>query len=224
MLAAPPSWRAATNRTPPARSAFVTSKLPLPTTPNAVPTPRPASVRPTSSATFTAPPARSTRAGLPDPPTIGSGETTSSVAGRRQRGQVPQLRQAVLPGAQQEFVAREHRLERRRLARVGADGLDAEPDDRRFLGEPARALGRDAGGVRPGLVGVEEAAPGRRCARPSRCGTAASRRRAAGRARPSTRGRRRSRAGSRDPARPAPRSPARPRARSSVFSGTCETS
>jgi hypothetical protein len=36
MTAAPPSCRAATNRAPPAISAFVTWKFPLPTTPNTV--------------------------------------------------------------------------------------------------------------------------------------------------------------------------------------------
>jgi hypothetical protein len=56
IVAAPPSCRAATYGTPPARSAFVTWKLPLPTTPKACPTPSSARARPTSSAVFMAPP------------------------------------------------------------------------------------------------------------------------------------------------------------------------
>src|SRR2546423_6776005 len=51
MPAAPPSCAAGTNRAPPATSAFVAWKLPLPTTPNTCRTPCPASVRPTASAT-----------------------------------------------------------------------------------------------------------------------------------------------------------------------------
>ncbi len=43
-----------------------------------------------------------------------------------------------------------------RGARVGAHGLHAEAGQRRLLGQPARALGGDAGGVRAVLVGVEE--------------------------------------------------------------------
>ncbi len=88
MVAAPPSCRVARNGTPAARSAFVTWKFPLPTTPNACPTPSWASARPTSSATITGCSTRaSTRAGLPDPLTIGNGPaiTTAPVLGSRAR-------------------------------------------------------------------------------------------------------------------------------------------
>src|SRR5918998_1028046 len=51
MQTAPFSWRAATNRAPASRSAFVTVRLPLPSRPNAASTPRPASALPTASAT-----------------------------------------------------------------------------------------------------------------------------------------------------------------------------
>ena len=51
MQTAPPSWRAAWKVAPSARSAFVTTKLPLPATPNTVSTPSAPSVLPTLSAT-----------------------------------------------------------------------------------------------------------------------------------------------------------------------------
>ncbi len=51
MVAAPPSCRAAVNGTPARRRALVTSKFPLPTTPNTCPTPSSARVRPTIWAT-----------------------------------------------------------------------------------------------------------------------------------------------------------------------------
>src|SRR5258705_6411618 len=51
MQAAPPSWRAATNRAPRAIRALVTWKLPLPTTPNTVSAPRPVSTAPAASLT-----------------------------------------------------------------------------------------------------------------------------------------------------------------------------
>ena len=97
-----------------------------------------------------------TRAGLPEPPTIGSGEAITTAPRGRQPVEVAQLREPVLARAEQERVARERRVEPGRAARVGADGLHAEPDDRRLLGEPARALGGDAGRVGAALVGVEE--------------------------------------------------------------------
>src|SRR3954470_16715523 len=52
MVVAPPSWRAATKRTPCRTRALVTWKLPLPTTPKAVVTPSEATARPAASATF----------------------------------------------------------------------------------------------------------------------------------------------------------------------------
>jgi hypothetical protein len=51
IVAAPPSWRVAVNSTPASRSAFVTAKLPEPTTPKQCRAPSFASARPTSSAT-----------------------------------------------------------------------------------------------------------------------------------------------------------------------------
>ena len=90
-MAAPPSCRAATNRAPAATRALVTWKLPLPTTPKTWSTPcaRPASGRRPRR------PARrpqrstsaSTRVGLPEPPTIGSGAaiTTAPVGGSSAR-------------------------------------------------------------------------------------------------------------------------------------------
>src|SRR5689334_7699982 len=83
--AAPHSCLAATNRAPLAIRAFVTWKLPLPTSPNTVSAPRLARVAPTASLTCISRgqlPARSTRAsarhGLPEPPVIGSGVTIST--------------------------------------------------------------------------------------------------------------------------------------------------
>src|SRR5581483_681586 len=77
-------------------------------------------------------------------------------AGRWELGQVGELGQPVLAGAEQEGVTRERRVEAVGGASVGADRLDADPDDRRLLGQPAGAGDRDAGGVRPGLVRVQE--------------------------------------------------------------------
>ena len=83
--------------TPAARSALVTWKLPLPTTPNACPTPSSAEQRAdlvgdrrhvSTSA--------STRAGLPDPPTIGSGHTTSTAPVGGSAAEVAQAGQAPL--------------------------------------------------------------------------------------------------------------------------------
>ena len=68
-------------------------------------------------------------------------------ARRRQLGQVGELGEAVLARAEQEVVDRERRVEAVRGARVGADRLDADADDRRLLGQPARALGVRAGRV-----------------------------------------------------------------------------
>ena len=59
-----------------------------------------------------------------------SGATTITAPGGRQLGQVGELGEAVLAGAEQEVVDRERRVEAARRARVGADGLDAEADDR----------------------------------------------------------------------------------------------
>src|SRR5262245_4976224 len=51
MQIAPFSSRAATNRAPASRSALVTVRLPLPSSPNTASTPSPASALPTASAT-----------------------------------------------------------------------------------------------------------------------------------------------------------------------------
>src|SRR5258705_3277980 len=125
MVVAPHSCRVATNGTPPARNALVTSKLPLPITPNACAAPSSANVRPTSSATFTAPPRRrvcrrdsplyqrihpSRAAGAADDRQ--RRDDQHRAAGREPR-QVLQLCQAELSGAQQEVVARERRGETR---------------------------------------------------------------------------------------------------------------
>ena len=87
----------------------------------------------------------STRAGLPEPPTIGSGAGDHDRAGGRQPGQVLQLGQAVLARPEQRRVAGERRVEasapcrrrcrpsRRRSRCTGAS-----------LGQPAGALDRDA--------------------------------------------------------------------------------
>ena len=76
--------------------------------------------------------------------------------GGREAGQVLQLGQAVLASAEERGVARERRVERVRGAGVGADGLHADADDRGLFGKPSRAVDRDAGRVRSGLIGVQE--------------------------------------------------------------------
>ena len=80
--------------------------------------------------------------------------TTAPVGGSSR--QVLQLGQAVLAGTEQERVAGEGGVERVRRTGVGADGLDADADDGRLLGQPAGALDAHAGRVRARLVGVEE--------------------------------------------------------------------
>ncbi len=55
MQAAPSSWRAATKRAPPSRSALVTTRLPEPSTPKTTRTPAAASAAPTASATVPLP-------------------------------------------------------------------------------------------------------------------------------------------------------------------------
>ena len=90
----------------------------------------------------------STRAGLPVPPTSLSGATTTSAPVGGSSREVGELRDAVLAGAEEVRVDGERRVEAAGRAGVGADGLDADPDDRRLLGQPARALGVGPGGAR----------------------------------------------------------------------------
>src|SRR5919197_2009262 len=128
MVAAPPSCRAATNVAPCATSALVTWKLPLPTTPNTLSTPSPASSAPTASATVLL--------NVRPCSTLDQGEHARGAARtahdrqwrrdqhralRRQAVQVAQLGQAVLAGAEQERVTGERRIEALRGAGVGAD-------------------------------------------------------------------------------------------------------
>ncbi len=98
----------------------------------------------------------STRAGLPEPATMGSGAAmrTAPVAGSR--ATFCSCVKPVLAVAHQVGVARERRIEGVRGAGVGADRLRADADDGRLLGDPPGAHRRDAGRVRAGLVGVEE--------------------------------------------------------------------
>src|SRR2546421_2403493 len=110
MTAAPPSCRAATNRTPAAVSALVTWKLPLPTRPKARSAPRSASTRPTASATRIASPdereypARAARAAHDR-----QRRDDQHRAAGREPVDVAQLGQPVLAGAEQVRVARERR-------------------------------------------------------------------------------------------------------------------
>src|SRR4051794_37983275 len=106
MVAAPPSWAAATNRAPPATRALVTWKFPLPTTPKTTLTPCAARLSPTDSATSTVDirpscpldegqhPARAARAAY-DRQRSGDHDRP----GRRQRGQVLQLGEPILARA-----------------------------------------------------------------------------------------------------------------------------
>src|SRR6266540_3276432 len=130
MVAAPHSCRAATKRAPPAARALVTWKLPLPTTPKTVSTPRPASALPTASATsmgasrrISARPARARGWGCPSRP--------RSAAGRRSP---PPRAAAARPGS----------------------GAASARTCRRLLRQPPGALDREPGGVRAGLVDVAE--------------------------------------------------------------------
>src|SRR5579875_3936191 len=172
MVAAPPSCRAATYRAPPAIIALVRRKLPLPTTPKTWSAPRPASARPTASATVTArsAPGSAVTARPPQDPRSSLDQRQDPRraarsaadrqrgghqhrAGRRQGRQVAQLGQSVLSRAQEVGVARERRVEGVRRAGIRADGLHAYADDRGLFGKPPCAPGRDARAV----PGVEEA-------------------------------------------------------------------
>src|SRR5437764_2586216 len=156
---APPSWRAATNWAPEDTIALVTTKLPLPMSPNTCGGPRRASARPTASATCTLVLPRHQRqhasraAGAAHD---GQWSGDQHRPGGRQPGQVRQLRQTVLPGAEQEVVARKRWLETVRRAGVGTHGLDTEADDRRLFAQPLCQLRCHTGRVRSRFVGVQE--------------------------------------------------------------------
>jgi hypothetical protein len=64
---------------------------------------------------------------------------------RRQRGKVRELRNAVLPRTEKIIVQRERRVKAGGRAGVDADRFHAYADDRGLLGEPAGALGVEAG-------------------------------------------------------------------------------
>ena len=75
--------------------------------------------------------------------------------GLRQLGQVGELGETVLAGAEQEVVGRERRVEAAGRTRIGADGLHSEADDRALGGEPLGQLRvrarRARAGRRPAL-------------------------------------------------------------------------
>ena len=139
--------RAARRRTARRRrlSALVTWKLPLPTTPKTWSTPsrarrgRPPRRRSRGRLTLSARPAPARASGCPSRRRSAAARRRTAPVGG-QLVEVLQLGQAVLARAEQERVAGERRVERVRGAGVGADRLDAEPEDRRLLGQPAGAL------------------------------------------------------------------------------------
>src|SRR3954449_5188700 len=150
MVAAPPSCRAATYRAPAATIALVTAKLPDPTTPKTCETPHRTSAAPTASATFMKRRSPAFHEGQHAGRRAGTGHDRQrrgdeQDAGRRQLGQVLQLREPVLAAAHERRVARERRIEGVRRAGVGADRLDADTDDRRLLPQPRRTGRGDAG-------------------------------------------------------------------------------
>src|SRR6266508_5891146 len=163
MVAAPHSCLVATKRAPPAISALVTWKLSLPTTPKTVSMQSRSRARPTASATSMRP--HGGRSALDKGEHAGgadgaaddrqwAGDHHGALWG--QLGKVLELRQPVPVGAEQERVAGERRVEARGGSSVGANGLDADADDRRLLRQPPGALDRDAWRVRAGLVDVAE--------------------------------------------------------------------
>ena len=143
--------RAGPRRTGPraATSALVTWKLPLPTTPKTVLDAEPASAAADHLGDGRVPRTRhrstsaSTRPGCPEP--ADDRQRPGDQRPRRWRGSRARFCSWVrpyLPRAEQQRVAGERRVEGVRRAGVGADGLDAEPDHRRLLGQPARAARR----------------------------------------------------------------------------------
>lgn len=77
-------------------------------------------------------------------------------ARRWQAGKVGELGEAILAGAEQKCMAGKGGIKAVSLARVGANRLHADPDDRCFRGQPTGALDGDARSVRPGVVGVQK--------------------------------------------------------------------
>ena len=112
----------------------------------------------------------STRAGLPDPDTIGSGPaiTTAPVAGSRAR--FCSWVSPYLPApSRKEWHGKAGSKECAVPASVPTVSTPT-PDHRRLLGQPLRALDRDARSVRAGLVRVRGRRRRLRCGHPSRCG------------------------------------------------------
>ena len=118
----------------------------------------------------------------PDPPTIGSGATTSTAPVGGSWARCCRLVRPHLPAPIRKWWHGNGGSKPRRGARVGADGLDAEPG----TGESC-AIHRAPRRTRPGCAGRSSSAlvkaPGRAPRAPTRCGRAASRPRAAARAR-----------------------------------------
>src|ERR687897_16478 len=65
--------------------------------------------------------------------------------GRRQRCKVRELRNTILSRTEKVLVERERRIKASGRTSVDADGLHTNADDRALLGEPAGALGVEAG-------------------------------------------------------------------------------
>ena len=98
----------------------------------------------------------STRAGLPDPPTMGSGPAISTAPVGGSAARFCSCVSPYLPApSSAEWQGNGGSKECAAPASVPTVSTPM-PDDRRLLGQPSRALHRDAGRVRPGLVGVEE--------------------------------------------------------------------
>src|SRR5215216_1950283 len=64
---------------------------------------------------------------------------------RRQRSKVRELRNAILSRTEEVVVERERRIKASGRTSVDADGLHTDADDRALFGEPAGALGVEAG-------------------------------------------------------------------------------
>src|SRR5579864_8835947 len=77
-------------------------------------------------------------------------------AGRRQLVEVAQARQAEAAGAVHQGMTRERRVEGEGLAGVGADGLDADPEDVALVRQQLDRAAMEAGAVRTVGGDVEE--------------------------------------------------------------------
>src|SRR5713226_10303190 len=158
-MTAPVSWRAATKRAPPAWSALARWKFPLPTRPKKSRTPSCARARPTASEARIAPlPLDEREHARWASRTMHDGQRPGDHDGPDwwQLGEVGELGEAVLAGAEQIGMARKGGVKAMGLAGVGADGLYTDTDDRRLCGQPTGALDRDAWRVRPGRIGVQK--------------------------------------------------------------------